>query len=62
MSDPVPFVVTAALSKIYYNGLPSRPRLAATARPDPFKEPTGPEAYSVLKELRQPGGHPLDSL
>ena len=59
MLDPVPFVVTKALSKIYYKGLPSKPHLVATTNPDSYKEPSGPEAYSVLKELRQLGDHPL---
>ncbi|KAF8272680.1 hypothetical protein EI94DRAFT_1717676 [Lactarius quietus] len=59
MSDPIPFVVTEALSKVYYKGLPSHPRLIATTKPDPFEEPSGPEAYSVLKELKQLGDHPL---
>jgi hypothetical protein len=62
MSDPIPpppFVVTKALSKVYYKGLPSKPPLIATTKPSPFKDPTGPEAYSVLKELRELGVHPL---
>jgi hypothetical protein len=62
MSDPIPpppFVVTEALSKIYYKGLPSEPPLIATTKPNPFEYPTGPEAYSVLKELRELGDHPL---
>jgi hypothetical protein len=42
--------------------LPSQPRLIATTKPDPFEELSGPEAYSVLKELRQLGGHPLASV
>lgn len=58
-SDPVPFIVTEALSQVYYKGLPSRPRLIATSNPNPYEEPTVPEAYSVFKELRQLGGHPL---
>lgn len=62
MSDPVPFVVTSALSKVYYKGLPSQPRFIVTTKPNPFEEPSGPEAYSVLKELRQLGDHPLASV
>ncbi|KAH9040077.1 hypothetical protein EDB85DRAFT_1926909 [Lactarius pseudohatsudake] len=61
MSDSVPFVVTAALSTAYYKGLPSKPRLIATTNPNPYKEPSGPEDYSVLKELRELGNHPLAS-
>ena len=56
---PPLFVVTEALSKVYYKGLPSRPPLIATTKPSPFEYPTGPEAYSVLKELRELGDHPL---
>ena len=59
MPDPVPFVVTEALSEIYYKGLASQPRLIATTNQDPYKEPTGPEAYSILKELKRLGDHPL---
>ncbi|KAH9967644.1 hypothetical protein BGW80DRAFT_1462153 [Lactifluus volemus] len=61
-SDPIPtppFVVTEAVSKVYYKGLPSKPPLIATTRPGPFEDPTGPEAYTVLKELRVLGNHPL---
>ena len=65
MSDPTsppPFVVTQVLSRIYYKGLPSKPPLIATTKPSPFEYPTGPEAYSVLKELRELGDHPLASV
>ncbi|RPA88682.1 hypothetical protein L873DRAFT_1824196 [Choiromyces venosus 120613-1] len=65
MSDPIstpPFMVTKALSKVYYKGLPSQPPLIATTKPSPFEAPTGPEAYSVLKELRCLGDHPLTSV
>ena len=65
MSDPIPpppFVVTEALSKIYYKDLPSKPPLIATTKPNLFEYPTGPEAYSVLKELRELGDHPLASV
>lgn len=54
-----PFVVTDTLSKVYYKGLPSQPPLIATTRLNPLELPTGPEAYSVLKELRVLGNHPL---
>jgi hypothetical protein len=56
--SPTPSLVTEALSKIYYKGLPSEPPLVATTNPSPFEYPTGPEAYSVLKELRELGDHP----
>ncbi len=52
-------VVNEALSRIYYMGLPSKPSLIATTRPCPYGEPTGLEAYSVPKELRKLGDHPL---
>lgn len=58
MTDNTPFVMTEAISKIYYKGLPSEPPLIATTKPGPFEFPTGPEAYSVLKELRVLGEHP----
>ncbi|KDQ59745.1 hypothetical protein JAAARDRAFT_127232 [Jaapia argillacea MUCL 33604] len=60
MTEPTTsFVVTETLSKRYYRGLPSQPPLIATTRPGPFDPPTGPEAYTVLKELRELGDHPL---
>ncbi|TFK48876.1 hypothetical protein OE88DRAFT_1737634 [Heliocybe sulcata] len=47
--------MSESLSKVYYKGLPSQPRLIATTKPIT----TGPEAYSVLKELRELGDHSL---
>ncbi len=41
--------------------MPSKPPLIATTKPDPFQEPIGPEAYFVLKGLRELGDHPLAS-
>ncbi|KAG0127838.1 hypothetical protein HOY82DRAFT_624136, partial [Tuber indicum] len=58
----LPFVVTPALSKVYYRGLPSQPSLIATTKPDPFKAPTGPEAYTVPLELRCLSSHPLTTV
>ncbi|KAG7448833.1 uncharacterized protein BT62DRAFT_730250 [Guyanagaster necrorhizus] len=55
-------VVTENLSEVYYKGLPSRPLLIATTNPSPYDYPTGPEAYAVLKELRELGDHPLASV
>ncbi|KAK7447030.1 hypothetical protein VKT23_014243 [Stygiomarasmius scandens] len=44
--------------KFYYAGLPSSPVLVA--RTDaPWKAPTGPEAYRVIRELRPVGNHAL---
>jgi hypothetical protein len=59
MESTTPFVVTEALSKIYYKGLPSQPRLVATTRPGPFDPPPGPEAYTIPKQLRVLGDHSL---
>ena len=41
--------------------MPSKPPLIATTKPGPFEDSTGPEAYSVFKELRELGDHPLAS-
>ena len=60
--DPIPMPlvqVTEELANVYYKGLPSRPRLVATTRPDPFERPTGPDAHTIPKELRTLGHHPL---
>ncbi|KZT04526.1 uncharacterized protein LAESUDRAFT_715565 [Laetiporus sulphureus 93-53] len=46
----------------YYAGLPSGPRLVARTGTTPWKEPTGPEAYRKLKELRPVGNHPLSEV
>jgi hypothetical protein len=54
-----PIQMTEVLAKTYYKGLPSRPRLVATTRPGPFRKRTGPEAYTIYKELRPLGDHPL---
>jgi hypothetical protein len=62
MMESTPFVVTEDLSKRYYKGLPSNPPLIATTKPGPFEPPSGLEAYSVLKELRGLGDHPLASI
>ena len=52
-------MVTDLLSKTYYKGLPSKPPLIATTKPGPYEYPSGPEAYSVMKELRCLGDHQL---
>ena len=57
--EATPFVVTDNMSKAYYRGLPSNPPLIATTDPSPAELPSGPEAYSVLKELQVLGDHPL---
>ncbi|KAH9051592.1 hypothetical protein EDB83DRAFT_2226108 [Lactarius deliciosus] len=45
----------------YYAGLPSRPRLIARTG-TPWEEPTGPEAYSRLRELRVVGEHEISDV
>ena len=57
-----PFVVTNNMSKGYYKGLPSNPPLIATTHSSPIEPPSGPKAYSILKELRVLGNHPLASI
>ena len=64
LSDDIPppgsqFVVTKFESQVYYKGLPSQPPLIATTIPGPIEVPTGMEAYSILKQLRCIGDHPL---
>ena len=57
ISDPVLFMVTEALSKVYYQRLaPFQPCLIATTNPNPFEESSGPEAYPVLKTPGQLSG------
>ncbi|EKM53933.1 uncharacterized protein PHACADRAFT_29227 [Phanerochaete carnosa HHB-10118-sp] len=62
MSDLILFVVTEGLLKINYKSLPFQPCLTATTKPNPYKEPSGPEVYSAPKELRQLDGHLLASV
>lgn len=54
-----PIQMTEVLANFYYKGLPSRPRLVATTRSGPIRVRTGPEAYTIWKELRPLGDHPL---
>ena len=61
-ATPPPCLVTEEVAAGYYKGLPSRPRLVATTRPGPFETPAGPEAYTVPKELRVLGNHPLANI
>jgi hypothetical protein len=46
-------------AKHYYGGLPSAPVLVARTSTTPWEEPTGPEAYRTVKELRPVGNHTL---
>jgi hypothetical protein len=56
---PPPSEKEAAL---YYAGLPSKPVLVARTGA-PWKEPTGPEAYYQLKELRgTDGDHAIEQI
>jgi hypothetical protein len=61
MSATPPFVVTETLSRQYYKFLPSKPRLVATTNPNAIQTltRTGPEAYSIPKQLTVLGDHPL---
>ncbi|TFY71083.1 hypothetical protein EVG20_g1921 [Dentipellis fragilis] len=43
----------------YYAGLPSGPRLVARSGIVPWSEPTGPEAYRVIRMLHPVGDHPI---
>lgn len=43
----------------YYAGLPSGPKLISRTGPIPWKPPTGPEAYRVLRELRPVFNHKI---
>ncbi|TFY58859.1 hypothetical protein EVG20_g7997 [Dentipellis fragilis] len=61
VSGPVLFVVTEALSKIYYLGLPSCPRLIATTNPYHYEGPAGFEVHPTLKQLQELGEHALAS-
>lgn len=45
-------------AQLYYDGLPSKPRLIARTGPL-WEAPSGPEAYSRLKELKIPGDHEI---
>ncbi|EGO23607.1 hypothetical protein SERLADRAFT_416027 [Serpula lacrymans var. lacrymans S7.9] len=47
---------------MYYAGLPSSPRLLARTGVIPWKEPTGPEAYSKLKQLGVVFNHKLNTI
>ncbi|KAK7447048.1 hypothetical protein VKT23_014258 [Stygiomarasmius scandens] len=49
-------------AKFYYAGLPSGPVLVARTYTTPWKAPTGPEAYRVIKELRTVGNHALNEV
>jgi len=56
-----PLPPSVAESVCYYAGLPSRPTLVARTGV-PWVAPTGPEAYSVYKELRAAGNHALKNI
>lgn len=49
-------------AKAYYAGLCSSPRLVYRTSTTPWMEPTGPEAYRQLKELRSVFGHKLNTV
>ncbi|KAF9065111.1 hypothetical protein BDP27DRAFT_81613 [Rhodocollybia butyracea] len=60
--EHTPFVVTDNMSKNYYKGLPSSPRLVASTHPSPAEPPSDLAASSVLKEIRVLRDHPLISV
>ena len=45
-------------AQLYYDGLPSKPRLIARTGPS-WEAPSGPEAYPRFKELKIPGAHKI---
>ena len=58
-SSPFPPSVAKLEAIFYYSGLPSGPKLVSRTGPIPWKPPTGPEAYRVLRELRQIFNHKI---
>ncbi|KAK0218116.1 hypothetical protein IW262DRAFT_1392280 [Armillaria fumosa] len=56
-SPSLPSPPSAMEAKLYYAGLPSAPVLVARSSTNPWKPPTGPEAYRQPKELRPGGDH-----
>ncbi|TFY73127.1 hypothetical protein EWM64_g10885 [Hericium alpestre] len=59
---PPPPRVSDEETKLYYAGLPSKPVLVARTGTTPYEAPTGPEAYSKLKELRIVGDHEITEI
>ncbi|KAJ1301764.1 hypothetical protein OPQ81_008993 [Rhizoctonia solani] len=55
----MPYTISELEATTYYAGLPSNPKLVARTGETPWKPPTGPEAYRVIKELRTVGNHAL---
>ncbi|KAF8572664.1 hypothetical protein K439DRAFT_117879 [Ramaria rubella] len=62
ISSLPPYSVSKAEAMFYYSGLPSSPRLVYRSGATPWKMPTGPEAYRVLKELRPVFRHKLNTV
>ncbi|KAH9955048.1 hypothetical protein BGW80DRAFT_1258334 [Lactifluus volemus] len=58
LEPSLPPRVSELEGKCYYRGLPSSPRLIARTGA-PWYPPTGPEAYTRIRELRIPGEHEL---
>ena len=46
-------------AKTYYYGLPSRPVLVVRTGTTPWRAPTGPEAYTKIRDVRPVGNHAL---
>ena len=57
-----PYSVSLAEATFYYSGLYGSPKLVYRTGPTPWSMPTGPEAYSVSKELRPVFGHKLNDV
>jgi hypothetical protein len=54
-----PYSVSKPEAMWYYSGLPSNPLLVYRTGTTPWKQPTGPEAYRVLKEVKPVFGHEI---
>lgn len=54
-----PYSVSKPESIFYYSGLPSGPVLVYRTGKTPWKRPTGPEAYRVLKEVKPVFDHEI---
>ena len=63
-SPPPKSPVSKDEAHFYYAGLPSHPRMVARSSTPttPWKGPTGDEAYTIRKELKSVGDHPLNDV
>jgi hypothetical protein len=58
-SSSPPHSVSKPEARFYYAGLPSSPVLVYRTSTTPWKQPTGPEAYRELKELKPVFNHEI---